>query len=42
MIIFLTGPTGVGKTDTSWSLLSLRDGMVFISRSLMTSRNRLS
>ena len=30
MIIFLTGPTGSGKTDTSWELLKHFDQMVFL------------
>lgn len=30
MIILLTGPTGAGKTDTSWELLKLFDEMVFL------------
>lgn len=29
MIILLTGPTGSGKTDTSWELLSITKEMVF-------------
>ena len=30
MIIVLTGPTGSGKTDTSWALLELAPPMVFL------------
>lgn len=30
MIILLTGPTGVGKTDTSWALLEIAPPMVFL------------
>lgn len=30
MIIFLTGPTGSGKTDTSWALLKFFDQLVFL------------
>jgi AAA domain-containing protein len=30
MIIVLTGPTGVGKTDTSWALVELAPPMVFL------------
>ncbi len=30
MIILLTGPTGVGKTDTSWEIIALSDQMVFL------------
>jgi broad-specificity NMP kinase len=30
MIIVLTGPTGVGKTDTSWALLETAPPLVFL------------
>jgi hypothetical protein len=30
MIIALTGPTGVGKTDTSWALVEQAPPMVFL------------
>ena len=30
MIIILTGPTGSGKTDTSWELLKIFNNMVFL------------
>lgn len=30
MIIVLTGPTGVGKTDASWALMELAPPMVFL------------
>ena len=30
MIILLTGPTGVGKTDTSWALLQQLSRIVFL------------
>lgn len=30
MIILLTGPTGSGKTDTSWELLKQFDSLVFL------------
>lgn len=30
MIIVLTGPTGSGKTDTSWALVALTNNMVFL------------
>ena len=30
MIILLTGPTGVGKTDTSWAIVGQSERMVFL------------
>ena len=30
MIILLTGPSGVGKTDTSWAIVAQSDHMVFL------------
>jgi broad-specificity NMP kinase len=30
MLIILTGPTGSGKTDTSWELLKIFNNMVFL------------
>ena len=30
MIILLTGPTGVGKTDTSWTIVGQSEHMVFL------------
>ena len=30
MIILLTGPTGVGKTDTSWAIVGQSEHMVFL------------
>lgn len=30
MIILLTGPTGVGKTDTSWAIVGRSEHMVFL------------
>src|SRR5581483_4038920 len=30
MIILLTGPTGAGKTDTSWELIKQFDSLVFL------------
>ncbi|HWA30753.1 MAG TPA: hypothetical protein VG867_06635 [Rhizomicrobium sp.] len=30
MIVFLTGPTGSGKTDTSWALVAASDTLVFL------------
>lgn len=38
MIILLTGPTGCGKTDTSWALLQQFDQMVFLDSDWFASR----
>lgn len=38
MIIVLTGPTGTGKTDTSWALLQQSDRMVFLDCDWFASR----
>lgn len=38
MIILLTGPTGTGKTDTSWALLQQFDRMVFLDCDWFASR----
>jgi hypothetical protein len=38
MIICITGPTGVGKTDTSWALLDLASPMVFLDCDWFASR----
>ena len=42
MIITLTGPTGVGKTDTSWALLELASPMVFLDCDWFAARNPFS
>lgn len=38
MIILLTGPTGVGKTDTSWALLQQSSRIVFLDCDWFASR----
>ncbi|MFT3791751.1 MAG: AAA family ATPase [Rudaea sp.] len=38
MIVLLTGPTGVGKTDTSWALIELAAPMVFLDCDWFASR----
>lgn len=38
MIIILTGPTGVGKTDTSWALLQQFEQLVFLDADWFASR----
>lgn len=38
MIILLTGPTGVGKTDTSWALLQQINRIVFLDCDWFASR----
>lgn len=38
MIILLTGPTGTGKTDTSWALLQQYDQMIFLDCDWFASR----
>lgn len=38
MIILLTGPTGVGKTDTSWAILQQMTGVVFLDCDWFASR----
>ena len=38
MIVVLTGPTGVGKTDTSWALLEMAAPMVFLDCDWFASR----
>lgn len=38
MIILLTGPTGVGKTDTSWSLLTKLNQIIFLDCDWFASR----
>jgi hypothetical protein len=42
MIIFLTGPTGSGKTDTSWALVSALDDIVFLDCDWFASRSPFS
>jgi hypothetical protein len=42
MIVFLTGPTGCGKTDTGWGLVSTLDDMVFLDCDWFASRSRFS
>lgn len=42
MIVFLTGPTGSGKTDASWALLSALDGIVFLDCDWFASRSQFS
>src|SRR6187401_1055916 len=38
MIVLLTGPTGVGKTDASWALIELAAPMVFLDCDWFASR----
>jgi|GEM_PF-2199953 len=38
MVIVLTGPTGVGKTDTAWALLPLFRELVFLDADWFASR----
>lgn len=38
MIILLTGPTGSGKTDTSWALLQQFEQMIFLDCDWFASR----
>lgn len=38
MIVFLTGTTGAGKTDTSWALVSALDDLVFLDCDWFASR----
>jgi len=38
MIIILTGPTGVGKTDTSWALIEQFQQLVFLDADWFASR----
>lgn len=38
MIILLTGPTGTGKTDTSWALLQQYTQMIFLDCDWFASR----
>ena len=38
LAIFLTGPTGSGKTDTSWALLRRIEGLVFLDCDWFASR----
>lgn len=38
MIVFITGPSGIGKTDTSWALLNLIQPMVFLDCDWFASR----
>lgn len=38
MIILLTGPTGTGKTDTSWALLQQYKQMIFLDCDWFASR----
>jgi adenylate kinase family enzyme len=42
MIIILTGPTGVGKTDTSWALLQQFDQLIFLDADWFASRTPFS
>ena len=42
MIILLTGPTGVGKTDTSWAIVDQTDRMVFLDCDWFASYTPLS
>ena len=39
MMLVLTGPTGSGKTDTSWALLALMNGAVFLDCDWFASRS---
>jgi predicted kinase len=42
MIVFLTGPTGAGKTDTGWGLVSALDSIVFLDCDWFASRSPFS
>jgi len=42
MIVFLTGTTGSGKTDTSWALVSLLPELVFLDCDWFASRSPFS
>jgi hypothetical protein len=42
MILLLTGPTGSGKTDTSWALVTASDALVFLDCDWFASRSRFS
>jgi hypothetical protein len=42
MIVFLTGPTGSGKTDTAWGLVAALDGIVFLDCDWFASRSSFS
>ena len=42
MIICITGPTSVGKTDASWALIELAAPMVFLDRDWFASRRPFS
>jgi hypothetical protein len=42
VIVFLTGPTGSGKTDTAWALVSAPDDIVFLDCDWFASRSRFS
>jgi hypothetical protein len=42
MILFLTGPTGSGKTDTAWALVSALEELVFLDCDGFASRSPFS
>jgi hypothetical protein len=42
MILFLTGPTGSGKTDTSWALIQAFDDLVFLDCDWFASRSNFA
>jgi hypothetical protein len=42
MIVFLTGATGSGKTDTAWGLVSALDTIVFLDCDWFASRSPFS
>jgi shikimate kinase len=42
MIVFLTGETGSGKTDTGWALVSALDNLVFLDCDWFASRSPFS